>query len=83
MKTRIEIELRPFTVPNFVIQVTPPGDRGQGIQEAPKYALSDLDPYTLERLCDEFRTEVFNKAGKQQPPQAACNCTTSNRDSGQ
>ena len=30
-----------------------------------------LDAETLERLCDDFRDEVFRMAGKRRPPQAA------------
>jgi hypothetical protein len=29
--------------------------------------LSELDPATLEQLCDDFRTRVFELAGKQRP----------------
>lgn len=31
--------------------------------EAPKYALSKLTAETLAELCDQFRAEVFKKAG--------------------
>jgi hypothetical protein len=44
--------LRPFTVPNFVIQVTPARAREEGFGEAPKYALAELDAWTLAELCD-------------------------------
>lgn len=71
MKTTIEIELQPFTVPNFVLTVQAPRPKQDGIQETPKYALSDLDPNTLERLCNQFRDAVFEKAGKTQPPRDA------------
>jgi hypothetical protein len=69
MKAKIEVELQPFTVPNFVLTVQEALPKQDGIQEIPKYALSELDPYTLEKLCDEFRDAVFAKAGKQHPPQ--------------
>jgi|KBSMisStandDraft_5_1062788.scaffolds.fasta_scaffold213064_5 hypothetical protein len=67
MKAKIEIELQPFTVPNFVLTVQEPRPKQDGIQETPKYPLSELDPETLDKLCDEFRDAVFAKAGKQQP----------------
>lgn len=70
-KMTIEVELQPFTVPNFVLTVPKPGKREDGMQEAQKYALADLDPVTLECLCDKFRDEVFVKAGKYRPPQPA------------
>jgi hypothetical protein len=34
------------------------------------YPLSDLDSMTLWRLCENFKNEVFHKAGKEQPPRA-------------
>jgi hypothetical protein len=46
------VELRPFTVPNFVIQVTPARAHEEGFREAPKYALAELDAWTLAELCD-------------------------------
>lgn len=30
--------------------------------------LRDLDALTLDRLCEEFREDVFKKAGKSPPP---------------
>lgn len=68
MKAKIEIELQPFSVPNFVLTVQQPRPKQDGIQETPKYPLSELDAETLGKLCDEFRDAVFEKAGKQQPP---------------
>jgi hypothetical protein len=69
MKASIEVELQPFTVPNYVLTVQPTRLKQEGIVETPKLALSDLDSMTLERLCNEFRDAVFNKAGKSRPPQ--------------
>lgn len=69
MKAKIEVELQPFTVPNFVLTVQDPRPKQDGMQETPKYALSELDAQTLENLCNEFRGNVFTRAGKQQPPQ--------------
>lgn len=64
MKVQIELDIAPFTVPNFVRRKTSvSGEDETGIP------LSDLDPTALSTLCDEFRREVFKKAGKQQPPQ--------------
>jgi hypothetical protein len=64
---RFVVELRPFTVPNYVIQVTPARPRQEGFVEAPKYALTELDADTLAQLCDDFRKSVFEKAGKPDP----------------
>ncbi len=70
MKATLQIELQPFLVPNFVRAVGKPGKREDGLQEPHAYPLSDLDPSTLDRLCSDFRDEVFRKAGKSQPPTA-------------
>jgi len=72
MKATLEVELQPFQTPNFVRAKVKPGKREDGIQETPCYPLSDLDPYTLAKLCDQFRAEIFKKAGKQQPPGERC-----------
>ena len=72
MKATLQVELQPFQTPNFVRAVAKPGKREDGIQEAPSYPLSDLDPLTLDKLCNEFRDEVFRKAGKEQPPTCGC-----------
>lgn len=67
MKATLNIELQPFTTPNFVRAVMPLGKREDGFKEAPCYPLSDLDSFTLHKLCEDFRDEVFRKAGKEQP----------------
>jgi hypothetical protein len=64
---KITVELRPFNVPNFVLQVMAPGKRQDGVKEAPSYALSELDAGTLSEMCDDFRLEIFRKAGKEDP----------------
>jgi hypothetical protein len=68
MKATLEVQLQPFTVPNFVRQASKVGRKEDGVQELPCYPLSDLDSWTLHRLCSDFRDEVFKKSGKEQPP---------------
>lgn len=63
----IDVELRPFIVPNYVSAMAKPRPREQGVVESPSYALSELDEKTLSALCDEFRATVFEKAGKDDP----------------
>jgi hypothetical protein len=75
VKASIEVELQPFTTPNFVLTVQPPRLKQEGFVETPKLSLSDLDSLTLSRMCDEFRREVFKKAGKEEPPQQAPRCS--------
>lgn len=66
----MNIELQPFQTPNFVIAKTAPRPRQEGFQEAPKWPLSEVPESELSRLCDEFRAEVFRKAGKTDPKTA-------------
>ena len=68
MKATLQVELQPFQTPNFVRAVSKPGLKQDGMQELPCYPLSDLDSLTLDKLCDQFRADVFQKAGKEQPP---------------
>jgi len=65
MKATIEIDLEAFSVPNFVRTKSLSND-----EEGTAISIKDLDPLTLDRLCNEFRAQVFKKAGKQEPPQA-------------
>lgn len=67
MKAVIEIELQPFTVPNFVLPVEKVGKREDGFKESRSFPLSEIDAITLSAMCYEFRREVFRKAGKDQP----------------
>lgn len=68
MKAQLEVTLKPFIVPNFVILEQPPRSREEGFKEADKVPLSSLDPITLEKLCSDFTNEIFKKAGKTRPP---------------
>jgi len=67
MKVTIEVELRPFTVPNYVVLVGKPGLKQDGMKELPSYPLRDLDSESLDKLCGDFRAEVFRKAVKADP----------------
>lgn len=62
----INLKLRPFTTPSFVIAETPPKERQEGFNPdgAPKFHLKELDAQALSDLCDAFRAEVFQKAEK-------------------
>ena len=65
MKATLTIDLRPFTVPNFAIIL--PSSRTPAGEEERSIPLAALDADTLDKLCDEFRRNVFDKAGKTQP----------------
>lgn len=63
--TKVEFELKPFTVPNYVMIEPRVVDHERSLED--KLHLQDIDEMALDRLCNEFRDAVFNKAGKQQP----------------
>jgi len=51
----------------------PPGRRQDGFNPdaVPKWELHDVDADTLAAQCDQFRAEVFLKAGKSDPAKNA------------
>jgi len=63
VKSKIEVELKPFNIPNYAIM-----ERHEPGDDERSFPLSMIDANTLDRMCDAFRDAVFNKAGKQQPP---------------
>lgn len=63
MQITKEVELIPFRVPNYVLTKQQPKNKGEGVSfDGPKYHLSELDDETLDKLCDQFRKDVFAKA---------------------
>ena len=58
MKMKIEVEVEPFTAPNFV-----------RVSDAAETAvpLADVDAQVLSALCDQFRESVFKIARKKDP----------------
>lgn len=71
MKATIEVKLKPFTVPNFVLVEMPSAPRQEGFQEGRSYTLSEIDAVTLDKMCNQFKRSVFEKAGKQMLPISA------------
>lgn len=65
--SHMKLKLQPFSTPNFVLAQMPARLRQDGIVEGPKWALSEVDADVLAELCDDFRAEVFGKAGKTDP----------------
>lgn len=74
MKATIILEIEDFKTPNFV-RCKPKSVKGIVEDDKRTIHLSDLDPTTLDRLCDNFRREIFKKASKPQPDQAAPVCS--------
>jgi hypothetical protein len=67
----LKIDLVPFSTPNYVFGQMPPRPRQDGPIEAPKWHLTEVDAVVLAQLCDEFRADVFKKAGKPDPAASA------------
>lgn len=65
--TEISIPVNYWLTPNFVTVQSLPGKRQDGISEGPKYPLNAVDAEVLSAMCDEFRREIFEKAGKPDP----------------
>ena len=63
----MKIDVQPWQTPNYVIGKMPSRPRQDGFIEGPKWALSEVDADVLAKLCDQFRAEVFRKAGKPDP----------------
>jgi hypothetical protein len=70
VKTKIELDVKLWAPPNFVIIKNPDKD-GQDLS----VPISLVDEHTLERLCDEYIAELFKKAGKSRPAQAVPRCS--------
>lgn len=60
---KVEIEIQPFTIPNYVI-LKIPGDSNTRTEGAKTLPLKELSSETLDKLCEDFKSEVFKKAGK-------------------
>lgn len=67
MRIKIDIELEPFRVPNYVRLKPKPGLREEGFVDRPKYHLSELSDEILESLCEQFRKDVFAKKATGEP----------------
>lgn len=63
----IEVKLRPWVTPNFVSAEMPTAAREDGFKESPKWHISELEEDQLSELCDQFRKDIFAKAGKIDP----------------
>lgn len=63
MKIQHSVELKPFMVPSHAI--VDMRDYGKDVDQS--IPLKSLSVDTLAALCDEFRREVFAKAGKKDP----------------
>lgn len=68
----ITVKLQPWMVPNFVRIGQPVRPRQDGLQESsPGLPLSEVSAEVLAQMCDDFRAEVFRRAGKRDPATGA------------
>lgn len=67
----LELKITPFKVPDAVTLEQAPGGREQGFRPPPTVALRELPVETLSAMCDDFRREVFRKAGHPETKEAA------------
>jgi hypothetical protein len=70
MKATIQLELKPFQVPNFVLGQVSASEEFAGMEPL-SFPLTALDPEILERMCSDFKKSVFSKAKKVPPPQCS------------
>lgn len=58
LKPEMNVRLKPWVTPNFVVVDLPDGSACH---------VRDVDPRVLSAMCDRFRVDVFEKAGKADP----------------
>lgn len=63
----LELQLRPFLVPNFVSAEMPHQQRQDGPSFSGGFPLSTVSAEKLSEMCDEFRAKIFEKSGKKDP----------------
>jgi hypothetical protein len=63
----IALKVKPWMVPNFVSIEMPPRPKQDGIAALPSIPLKDLPLETLDSLAEQWRTELYAKAGKPLP----------------
>lgn len=63
----MNVEFNPWQTPNFATLKLPPRPRQEGFVCTGNLPLREIPPEDLARLCDQFRAEVFAKAGKPDP----------------
>lgn len=61
MEAEIKCSVLKFNVPSFVYL-----DTGTSCDEHLKVPVSSVDECTLGALCDQFRRDLFSKAGKKE-----------------
>lgn len=63
----MNIQLKPFLVPNFIIPILPAVERQSGPSFSNGFPLSEVSAEELSKMCDDFRAAIFSKACKKDP----------------
>jgi len=68
--TKIDIDLKGFVVPDYLMEnsLTLPVAPGVSSRTARTFDLSEIPAETLDKMCYEFKREVFKRAGKSMLP---------------
>lgn len=67
MAVNTTFELQCLAVPTFTYIKGGTGRKQDGFQPAQKIYLRDLDPETLNKLCDELKENIFEDAEMEIP----------------
>jgi hypothetical protein len=67
MGANMQIKFKPWITPNFAHVEGPLGRRQEGVSFDRGFALSEIPVEDLAELCDQFRADVFRKAGRPDP----------------
>lgn len=67
MSIPVQMNVKPFEVPNYVQVEIPDGLRAYTAERWISVPLSAVTPEGLDRLAGEFRRQVFEKAGIPDP----------------
>jgi hypothetical protein len=62
MKVKIEVELEPFKVPNFVVVKPKPHRKNEGFKDATSIPIGELPADVIYKLCEDFTAAVYAKA---------------------
>jgi hypothetical protein len=64
----MKVKLRPWIAPNFAVPEAPARPREEGIDLSHQgIHVSNIPAETLAEMADEWRAELFRKAGKKDP----------------
>lgn len=66
-KPSISLNLKPWLAPNFAHVEMPPRHKQDGAHELPSFHVRDLPVEALDRLAEQWRHDLYEKAGKPLP----------------